>query len=294
MRSMDFQYVLNESAPDLINYVNIHDTTDPMNLQEGNNNLKNAYTHDAKLKYNYNNREKQVTYWAELKYNMIQNALAKGYCYDPSTGTRIWKPYNVDGNWYILAAGQVDLPLDKKKKLMFRSYSYVGYGEYVDMVDEQRSQENTLRVRQLFRLNWKVGQHSLGLKLDGTYRNITSPREDFDNFSNWYFSNGVTALLKLPWKMELSTDFTACTRTNYNDPAMNGTDWIWNARLTRPFLKGRLLLTLDGYDLLAQRSNITRIVNAQGRTESYTNEDEYGYKEYSAAYLSIVIIMQIA
>jgi hypothetical protein len=123
----------------------------------------------------------------------------------------------------------------------------------------------------LFRLNWKVGQNSLGLKLDGTYRNITSPREDFDNFSNWYFSNGVTALLKLPWKMELSTDFTACTRTNYNDPAMNGTDWIWNARLTRPFLKGRLLLTLDGYDLLAQRTNITRIVNAQGRTECITN-----------------------
>ena len=268
---INLEYNIRGKAPDLVDFVNIRDTTDPMNLQEGNNNLKNAYTHDAKLKYNYNNREKQVTYWAELKYNMIQNALAKGYCYDPSTGTRIWKPYNVDGNWYILADGQVDLPLDKKKKLMFRSYSYVGYGEYVDMVDEQRSQENTLRVRQLFRLNWKVGQNSLGLKLDGTYRNITSPREDFDNFSNWYFSNGVTALLKLPWKMELSTDFTACTRTNYNDPAMNGTDWIWNARLTRPFLKGRLLLTLDGYDLLAQRTNITRIVNAQGRTESYTN-----------------------
>lgn len=271
MQSLIFKYNLNESAPELINFVNIHDTTDPMNLQEGNNSLKNSYTHSARLNYSFNNKGKQISYWTELSYRYIQNALAKGYCYDSSTGIRIWKPYNVNGNWDIQLSGQIDLPLDKKKKLMFRSYTLLSNQANVDMIDERRSEVNTLRVRQLFRLNWKVGQHSLGLKLDGTYRNITSPREDFDNFSNWYFSNGVTAQLKLPWKMELSTDFTACTRTNYNDPAMNGTDWIWNARLTRPFLKGRLLLTLDGYDLLAQRTNITRVVNAQGRTECITN-----------------------
>lgn len=271
MRSMDFQYVLNESAPDLINYVNIHDTTDPMNLQEGNNDLGNTFTHHINLQYDFNNQKKQTSYGMELTYNNIQNALAKGYSYDPTTGVRVWKPYNVNGNWDIGLNGQVDLPLDKKKKLMFRSFTSLSYLANVDMLDEQRSEVNTFKARQLFRLNWKIGEHSLGLKLDAVYRHIQSPREDFDNFSNWYFSNGMTALLKLPWKMELSTDLTACTRTNYNDPAMNGTEWIWNARLTRPFLKGRLLLTLDGYDLLAQRSNITRIVNAQGRTESYTN-----------------------
>ena len=52
---------------------------------------------------------------------------------------------------------------------------------------------------------------------------------------------------------------------------MNGTEWIWNARLIRPFLKGRLLFALDGYDILGQRSNITRVINAQGRTETYMN-----------------------
>jgi hypothetical protein len=111
----------------------------------------------------------------------------------------------------------------------------------------------------------------LGLKLDGNFRNSRSPRTDFDRLNAFYFSNGMTALLKLPWKMELSTDFSAYTRTRYNDPSMNGTEWVWNARLTRPFLKGRLLCVIDGYDLLAQRSNITRIIDAQGRTETYTN-----------------------
>ena len=71
--------------------------------------------------------------------------------------------------------------------------------------------------------------------------------------------------------MELSTDFSAFTRSGYKYDDMNGTELVWNARLSRPLLKGRLLLMVDGYDLLAQRSAITRTVNAQGRTESYSN-----------------------
>ena len=46
---------------------------------------------------------------------------------------------------------------------------------------------------------------------------------------------------------------------------------MWNARLSRPFFKGRLLVLFDGFDILGQLSNVTRILNAQGRTETYTN-----------------------
>ena len=52
---------------------------------------------------------------------------------------------------------------------------------------------------------------------------------------------------------------------------MNGTDLVWNARLTCPLAKGRILLALDGFDLLGQLSNVTRAINAQSRTEAYTN-----------------------
>ena len=48
-------------------------------------------------------------------------------------------------------------------------------------------------------------------------------------------------------------------------------DLIWNARLARPFLKGKLVVRLDCFDLLGQLDNVTRHVNAQGRTETYTN-----------------------
>ena len=271
MHAASFVYTLSGRTPDLINFVNIRDTTDPMNMQEGNNDLTNTYTHNAELTYNYNNKEKQASYSASLTYNYIQNALSKGYHYDSSTGIRIWKPYNVNGNWNLQLTSQYDRPIDRQKKLMFRSYTTLAYQTSIDIINEQRSQVNTFTTHQLFRLNWKIGEHTLGLKLDGNFRNSRSPRTDFEKLHAFYFSNGMTALLKLPWKMELSTDFSAFTRTRYNDPSINGTEWVWNARLTRPFLKGRLLCVIDGYDLLAQRSNITRVIDAQGRTETYTN-----------------------
>ena len=46
---------------------------------------------------------------------------------------------------------------------------------------------------------------------------------------------------------------------------------MWNARLSRPFFKGKLIVVFDGFDLLGQLSNVTRTLNAQGRTETWTN-----------------------
>lgn len=270
-RTCRLYYSLNTILPNLTDLVDIHDDTDPMNLQEGNNRLANAYKHKLTASYNYNNNEKQTSYYLKLTYQNTQNALSKGYSYDAATGVRTWKSYNVNGNWNTALTGQIDVPLDKARRLSFRSYTSLQYYQSVDMIDERRSQVKTLSARQLFRLNWKIGSHSLGLRLEGTLRRSQSPRADFEDFTSVYLDNSVSALLKLPWKVELSTDVSALTRGGYKYTDMNGTEFVWNARLTRPFLKGRLLLVLDGYDLLAQRSAITRIVNAQGRTESYTN-----------------------
>ena len=52
---------------------------------------------------------------------------------------------------------------------------------------------------------------------------------------------------------------------------MNTDDLVWNARLSYTMLKGKLVLMLDGFDILNQLNSVTRVVNAQGRTETFTN-----------------------
>lgn len=64
---------------------------------------------------------------------------------------------------------------------------------------------------------------------------------------------------------------TMYARRGYQSSAMNTTDWVWNAQLARTFCHERLLVRLQGLDLLRQLSATQYAVNAQGRTETWHN-----------------------
>ena len=54
--------------------------------------------------------------------------------------------------------------------------------------------------------------------------------------------------------------------------AENNTDeLIWNASLSKTFLKGNLIFTLKGTDLLGNLKNRQFNINEQGRTETFNN-----------------------
>jgi hypothetical protein len=104
-----------------------------------------------------------------------------------------------------------------------------------------------------------------------TWMRSTSKREGFTSINALEMKNGLTAQVRLPWKFSLGTDLTLYSRHGYTYSEMNTTDFVWNARLTRPILKERLLIQLDGYDILKQLSNVSRVLNAQGIVETRTN-----------------------
>ena len=52
---------------------------------------------------------------------------------------------------------------------------------------------------------------------------------------------------------------------------MNTDDIVWNATLSKKLLKKRVTLSLDGFDILGQLSNVTQTLNGQGRYETWRN-----------------------
>ncbi|MCM1142379.1 MAG: hypothetical protein NC453_27735, partial [Muribaculum sp.] len=112
----------------------------------------------------------------------------------------------------------------------------------------------------------------VGLSFNGTWRSVRSEKENFMPIDARDLNYGLTALVKMPFKFELSTDLTLFTRRGYNDSALNTTNWVWNARLSYTCGRGgNWLLMVDGFDILHNLSNVQYSVNAQGRTETYTN-----------------------
>ncbi len=268
------QYIATSSTPDLQNLVDMRDDTDPLNIRIGNNRLRNAINHQFSFGHewgNANRKESSHQYW--LGYTIIQNALAMGYSYDQATGTRTWQADNVNGNWNADANYRFNTTIGKKHPLRLNVSPSINYQHSVNLVDQERNTVNTLSLNNTLSLSYKLGNHSLSFKNTTLWQSFTTPNVQYAAISSQplTLTNALTALLKLPLQIELNTDLTLYTRTGYADSSLNTTDLVWNARLMRPFLKGRLLLMVDGFDILGQLDNITRIVNAQGRTETYTN-----------------------
>ena len=271
-QKLHLQYIATSTTPDLQNLVDMRDDTDPLNIRLGNNSLRNAVNHRFSFSHQWGNaNSKENSHRYSLGYTIIQNALAMGYRYDRTTGVRTWQADNVNGNWKADVNYSFNTAIGKKHPLRLNVSPSISYQHSVDLVDQARSTVNTLSFNNSLNLSYKLGQHSLSFKNTTLWQRYTSQRTDFETQQPLTLTNSMTALLKLPWKIELNTDLNLYTRTGYADSRLNTTDLVCNARLSRPFLKGRLLLMLDGFDILGQLDNVTRIVNAQGRTETYTN-----------------------
>lgn len=271
------QYHVNGQAPDMNMFVNILNTTDPLNLTMGNTNLKPSYRHELISLFVRVYPKKGFMWLIEAQYLPTINAIAMGYTYDKTTGQRNFRPDNVNGNWHgQLALGGAG-PLTKNRKLDFKAMAGVRYEKSVDLIGlagstaSNRSVVHSLNYIGDLQLNYKFGQSTIGLKGKGNWSHVDGTREDFESFNISDFSYGLTAQLHLPWKLRLGTDLTMYSRRGYKDNSMDTDDLVWNARLSRPFFKGSFVVMLDGFDILGQLHNVTRTMNAQGITETYSN-----------------------
>lgn len=280
--SKGFQLVFRATprTPDLLNMVNISDATDPMNVKVGNGGLKNEMAYNVNLLLSLSNWAKQRSQNIRMAYTYRANAIAMGYSYDASTGVRTYRADNVNGNWDASVSYSLEQPLDKMKRLSLSTNTSAQYLNSIDLIGKSESSSyqasrnsvQTALLSEVLKVDYKLGKVSqVGLKASVTWRNITGDAMDFDHINAVDFNYGATASLNLPWHFQLGTDLTMYSRRGYKGSSMNTNDLLWNARLSYTMLKGRLTWMLDGFDILGNLNNITRVVNAQGRTETYHN-----------------------
>ena len=272
-----FSAGLHETLPNLEQRINLRDDTDPMNVRLGNTGLRTAITPDVGLRGTY--RMKQGFHYLEWNYRHTFNAIAMGYVYDPRTGVRTYRPENVNGNWNTDVSYTFHRDFGEAKKMNLDIPFKTTYRQSVDLVGVTTEADMqaglsvvhhlTLSLSPTFKVD--IGKQHFDLTCQPMWDRYTSDRTDFQEFHAFTSRTSLAAILKFPWSLDLNTDLSLYTRTGYADTTLNTNDLVWNARLTRPFLKGRLLLMFDGFDILGQLSNVTRTVNAQGRTETYTN-----------------------
>ena len=271
---------IRQTLPALEQRIDLRDDTDPMNVRLGNIRLHPSVTPDFGVSGSY--RFKRGYHYMEWHQKRTFNAIAMGCTYDTRTGARTYRPENVNGNYTTDAGYTFHCALDSTKKLNLDLPFHVTHSQSVDLVgtaandaamssSPQRSKVKRLAISMLPSFKADIGRHHFDLICQPVWERLSSDRQDFQDFSAFTCRTSLAAILKLPWKLDLSTDLSLYSRTGYADEALNTNDLVWNVRLSRPFFKGKLLVVFDGFDLLGQLSNVTRTLNAQGRTETWTN-----------------------
>lgn len=275
-----YEAQLNPTAPRLMDMIDVTDNSDPLNITEGNPDLKTAYKQSHTLSWTFSteNPESPLSNTLRLNYNSTSNAQTRGYTYDTSTGIRHTRTYNVQGNYDWGANNHFRFQFGKNNQLWLSSSTMATFTDYADMVGINKDAPELYKVSsrylsQSIRFGWTLGKQSLEAVGEVVNRHSESTREDFRIIDANNFRYGITGQFQLPVGFGINTDFMVYTRTGYGMKEIDKTSPIWNVRLTyKPtFDHRRWLFMVDAFDMLHQLSNYTYSVSATGRTVAYTN-----------------------
>lgn len=275
-RGFNIYYNMNTSAPSMTSLLNIRDDSNPLYITLGNPNLKNMRNHN--INTGYHEKFGKMFLYVNAGAIITENAVASGYIYNRETGVRTVTPDNVNGNWSMNTHVGMNFALDKDDKWRIAQRMGYSHNNSVDLSGTNESLVATKSVvksdnaNEYFSLTWRPSsKYEVETSGSLNYQHSASKREGFNNMNVYTFRYGVRAQAELPLNFQVSSDITMYSRRGYSEPSMNTNELVWNARLAKRLMKGKLTIMFDGFDLLGNLSNVQRYVNAQGRTETFTN-----------------------
>ncbi len=271
-----FHFFRRVTSTDPVDMIEMRDDLNPLEIRLGNPGLKDMASHDFTLNLQRYNRQNGLQRSYSVSASFITDALAYGYSYDSATGVKSGRMYNVNGNWNISGHQALNFSFGPSKRFSFNNMTRLRYARNVDMLGEDkaepvRNKVDNYNISESVSLDYSFAKSRVSLFGEAGWSRFSSRRRNFRSFNMTDFQYGVRGNFRLPYNFSISTDRTVYSRRGYSDPSLNTDNIVWNARLTYSVLKGSLLFMADGFDMLHNLSNVFYTVNAQARTETYTN-----------------------
>ena len=278
MSNLRINYRGTTSQPSISQLLDITDNSDPLNISMGNPGLKPSFTQNFRLFYNnfVQNHNKGIMTF--VNFSTTNNSISNKVTYDETTGGRITRPENINGNWNAMGAFMFNCSIDSAGVWNINTGAHANYNNYVSYLSLDKksdSQKNTTRsITWRQNLSFSYRNDWAEFSLDGTltYNKAKNKLQPTSNLETWQFSYGPSMTLTAPWGTSLNSSLSINSRRGYNDSSMNTDEFVWNAQLSQGFLKGKpLTIMLQFYDLLRQQSTFSRAISATSRMDTEYN-----------------------
>ena len=281
------------SQPSITQLLDIYDDTNPLSISMGNPGLKPSFSSNLNVNFQMQRRPvfttdsmgfsipKAQRHWSFSANGGIQttrNSIGNVVTYNETTGGRISRPENINGNWSANGGVTLNVALDTLNRWDISGSVNGNYNHHVGYVNLKRTATpdrnvtHTYNISPAASLSYRNSWLNVSLNSNLTYARTENRLQASNDLTTWNFSYGTNTRITFPWGTNLSTDFHVFSKRGYSDQTLNTNELIWNAQLSHSFLRGKkLTVMLQWYDILNEQSTFSRTVNANGWTDREVN-----------------------
>jgi len=259
-KTLSVNYSASTNQPTMQQLQPVPDNSNPLNIKEGNPDLKQEYTHNVMGHLNLVNPYKNKNLFIFFSMQATQNKIAN-YDVVNQFGVKTTKPVNVNGVYNINSEISYSLPV-RFLKASLEIGSNIGYFKGKQFINTVGNNIKTLSAGPRIRLDMSPGDKiNIGLEANMNYSKTKYSLQSALNTD--YLSHEYSAAFdwELPKQFFLSTDFTY-TINSQRAAGFNTKVPLWNASISKQVLHfNRGEIKLSAIDLLNRNIGISRSTN---------------------------------
>ncbi|WP_121812941.1 outer membrane beta-barrel family protein [Mucilaginibacter kameinonensis] len=276
--SIRVSYNGNTTQPNIDQIQPVRINTDPLNIQEGNADLKPSFTNRYNISYNSYKVISNQYIWISGSYSTTSNPIVSNVMRDTTTGISTYKSSNLKNkstnNFWVNTYFERKIPgigINAGLEVYANGNTY--YNMSNDVLNETKSYSYSGSVRLS---KYKEKKYDAWVSAGPTYTiNSSSLNTILNNNGRGFNANGGFNIY-LPGKFQIGSD----GNYTYNAPTKSFPQdfrrFLWNANISRTFFKDALKASVTGNDLLNQNTGYNRTGSANVLTqERYTTIRRY-------------------
>ena len=257
------------SQPSMTQLQPVADISDPLNTVTGNPDLKPTYSNNLFARYQKFIPDKQTAFMVMLNANYVVNDIVTKSIYVGETGKKMTTYENVNGNYNGNVRVMFNTPL-KNKKFSVNSMTMASFANSNGFINDEKNVNKDFTAMERAGIDFRSDYLDLGLNGNIRYNGTQNTLQGQSELNAFNYGVGGTTTIYLPLDFKVESDINWSTNSGYSD-GFKQNEVLWNASASKSFLKGnQATLRFKIYDILKQRSNISRSVTA-----SYTQDSEY-------------------
>jgi len=257
------------SQPSMTQLQPVADISDPTNITIGNPDLNPRYTNNVFIRFQQFTPEKQRAFMIMANGSYIINDIVSYTSYNQETGVKTTTYKNVNGNYSGNVRMMLNTPL-KNKKFSINSMTMASFANSNGYINEEKNTNRNLILSERGGIDFRSSYLDLGVNGNIRYNATSNSLQKENNQNTFNYGAGGYTTIYLPLDFKIESDVNWSTNSGYGD-GFKQNEVLWNASASKSFLKSNQgTLRFKIYDILQQRSNISRSVTA-----SYIQDSEY-------------------